>query len=123
MGIQARIVIPQISIRNVVVLISQVKGGATIGCEQLHTPTKLSREVEMSFAEHPMVEIKETSAAREKWFDAPKVHEIHLRTDRTSTKARGIYSVPLPSTRIANHQLFTHPYRSPSRLTEGDTSS
>ena len=68
-----------------VVLVSQIKRGVAVGCEQLHSATKLSREVEVRLPKHPMVEIQESATTREERFDAAEVHEVYLCTDRTAT--------------------------------------
>lgn len=48
-----------------VVLVSSIKRGMAVGCEQLHSATKLSREVEVRLPKHPMVEIQESATTRE----------------------------------------------------------
>ena len=103
MRVQSRILICQIRVRNVVILVSQVNGSAATGCEQLHTTTKLSSEVELlSGSKHSMVEVQEATTACEKWFDPTKVHEIYLCTDRAATNAVGIRSTASTSVPVAD---------------------
>lgn len=84
MRVHARISITEIRVGNMVVLISEIKRGAAVGCEQLHSATKLSREVEVRLPKHPAVEIEETATTREERFDAAEVHEVYLCTDGTA---------------------------------------
>jgi hypothetical protein len=102
MRVHAGVLITKIGIGNMVVLIPQIKRGAAVGCEQLHSATKLSGEVEVRLPKHPVVEIEEAATTREERFDAAVVYEIHLCTDRTTTDTVGIHSVTIPSARIAH---------------------
>src|SRR5579864_7497563 len=102
MRVHPGVLITKIGVGNMVVLVSQIKRGVAVGREQLHSATKLSREVEVRLPKHPMVEIQESSTTREERFDAPKVHEVYLRTDRTATDAVRVYPVTIPSARIAH---------------------
>jgi hypothetical protein len=82
MRVQSRILICQIRVRNVVILVSKINGVAAAGCEQLNTTTKLSGKVELlSGSKHPMVEVQEAAATREKGFDVAIVNEVYLRTN------------------------------------------
>jgi len=104
MRVQPRILISQIRVRNVVILVAKINGGAAAGCEQLHTAAKLGSEVELRGSKHPMVEVQEAAAAGEKWFDVAIVNEVYLRTDRAAANAIGIRSsastgVPVPDQR------------------------
>ena len=85
MRVHARIPITEIRVGNVVVLVSQIKCGAAVGCEQLYSATKLSREVEVRLPKHPMVEMEETATTRQERFDAAEVHEVYLCTDGAAT--------------------------------------
>lgn len=102
MRVHAGILITKIRVGNMVVLVSQIKRGVAAKCEQLHSPTELSREVEVRLPKHPMVEIQESATTREERFDAAKVHEVYLCTDRTATDTVGVHSVAISSARIAH---------------------
>lgn len=91
MRVQARILICQIRIRNMVVLVSQINRSAVAGREQLHTATQLSSKVELlSRSKHSMAEIQETATAGKKGLDVAVVNEVHLRTDRAASNAVGV---------------------------------
>jgi hypothetical protein len=100
--VHARIPGTEIRVGNMVVLVSQIKRGVAVGCAQLQSATKLSREVEVRLPKHPMVEIQESATTREEWFDAAEVHEVCLCTNRTATDTVGVYPVTIPSARIAH---------------------
>src|SRR4029077_15833660 len=105
MRVQSRILICQICVRNVVILVSEINGGAAAGCEQLHTTTKLSGKVELlSGSKHPMVEVKEPPTAGEKWFDPVEMHEVYLRTDRAAPDTVGVGAVTIVSMRVADER-------------------
>src|SRR5467141_1575627 len=102
MRVQSRILICQIRVRNVVILVSKINGGAAAGSEQLHTTTKLSSKVELlSGSKHSMVEVQEAATAREKGFDVAIVNEAYLCTDRAAADTVCIRTVTIAGTRIA----------------------
>src|SRR5258707_3753498 len=93
MRVQSRILISQICVRNVVILVSKINGGAAAGCEQLHTTAKLSSKVELlSGSKHSMVEVQEAATARKKGFDVAIVNEVYLCTNGAAANAVGIRS-------------------------------
>ena len=57
MRVHPGVLITKIGVGNMVVLVSQIKCGVAVGCEQLHSATQLSCEVEVRLPKHPMVEI------------------------------------------------------------------
>lgn len=85
MRVHARIPIPKIRVGNMVVLVSQIQRGVAAESKQLHSATKLSREVEVRLPKHAMVEIQEPATTREERLDAAEVHEVYLCTDGTAT--------------------------------------
>ena len=93
MRVQSWVLISQIRVRNVVLLVSKINGGAAAGCEQLHTTTELSSKVELlSGSKHSMVEVQEAATAREKGFDVAIVNEVYLCTNGAAANAVGIRS-------------------------------
>lgn len=102
-GVQARILICQIRVGNVVILVSKIDGGAAAGCEQLHTSTKLSSKVELlGGSEHSVIEVQKSATACEKRFDSTEVNEIYLCTDRTAADPVCICSVTIAGMRITD---------------------
>src|ERR1700676_851031 len=94
----------QISVGNVVVLVPHVQRGAPARAEQLKPTAKLRGEVELlRGAEHPPVEIEESTATGDKWLDMAVVEEIHLRAYRTPTRTVGICEPAIWSVRVTNH--------------------
>src|ERR1700752_4647286 len=102
MRVQPWILISQIGVRNVVILVSKIEGGTPADCEQLHSGTKLSREVEVGFPKQLMVEVQKASPGRKKWFAPPEVHEVHLYSNRAAANAIRVHSVTIPGTGIAD---------------------
>ena len=93
MRVQSRVLICKIRVRNVVILVSQINGGAVAGGKKLNTTSKLRSEVELlRGSKHSMVEVQEAAAAREKGFDVAIVNEVYLRTDRAAANAVRIRS-------------------------------
>src|SRR5260370_39267966 len=85
MRVQSRILISQIRVRNVVILVSKINGGAAAGGEQLHPTTKMSSKVELlSGSKPPMGEVKEAPAAREKRVRVAIVNRAYLGRDRAA---------------------------------------
>src|SRR5712671_3578613 len=94
----------QISVGNVVVFVSHIQRGAPARAEQLKAAAKLRGEVELlRGAEHPPVEIEESTATGDKWLDMAIVEKIHLRAYRTATRTMGIYEPAIWSVRVTNH--------------------
>src|SRR5882762_3137692 len=94
----------QISVGNVVVLVSHIQRGAPARAEQLKPAAKLRGEVELlRGAEHAPVEIEESTATGDKWLDMAVVEEIHLRAYRTPTRTMGICEPAIWSARVTNH--------------------
>src|ERR1700757_3037452 len=113
MRVQSRILISQIRVRNVVILVSKINGGAAVGCEQLHTTAKLSSKVELlSGSKHSMVEVQEAPTAREKGFDVAIVNEVYLRTDRAAAnpvRVRSPASTGVPVADECHRDYFKDP--------------
>src|SRR5690242_19266824 len=104
MRVQSRILICQIRVRDVVILVSKIDGGAAAGSEQLHTTAKLSGKVELlSGSKHSMVEVQEAATAGEKGFDVAIVNEVYLGTNGAAADTVGIRTMTIAGVRIADH--------------------
>lgn len=86
-----------------VVLVSKINCGPSVGCEELYPTPKLSSKVELlSSSKHSMVEVQEAATTREKGLEPAEVHEIYLCTDRAATDTVAIRTVTVAGMRIAD---------------------
>ena len=75
--------------------------------EHLHAPRNLGSEIELSGAEHPLVEVQKAPAAREKWLDSAMVKEIDLCTDGTAASSMSIRALAI-RLRITHYRKWDH---------------